>query len=179
MNRRSTSSAPVESAEVRQLLEAGGMSWPSGADNGHAVGANVAVLPKYSPLSDPIGAERLGATLAERARDRAPNVVVVWEDPEDLVLAHIVARELRMRAVRTWNADGLVAHVGSLPLEARALILTDVFRDTTPLRAMRAFIEQQGGVVIAALALVKAEYAIGAGVDVIALESLPGEGSAG
>lgn len=178
MNRQSTDSALVDPGEVRQLLEAGGMSLPSGPDDGQA-GANAAVLPKYSPLNDPSGAERLGATLAERARDHAPNVVVVWEDPEDLILAHIVARELGVRAVRTWNADGLVAHAGSLPAQARAVILTDIFRDTTPLRAMKAFIEQQGGVVIAALALVKTEYATGAGVDAIALESLPGEDRAG
>lgn len=178
MTRRSTSSTVVEAGQVRHLLEAGGMSWPAVVNDGRPAGS-AAALPKYSPLSDPIGAERLGATLAERVRAREPNVVVVWEDSEDAILAYIVARELGVRAVRTWNADGLVAHAGSLPPDAQALILADAFRDATPLLAMKAFIEQQGGLVTAAAVLVKTAGVTAAGVDVIGLATLPGEGSAG
>ena len=44
---------------------------------------------KYNGLADPSGAEDLARALAERLRSLDISAVVVWEDPEDVVLGHV------------------------------------------------------------------------------------------
>jgi hypothetical protein len=163
----------IDATEMRGLLEAGGMSWPEPV--GEDGLSDPSALPKYNPLRDPEGAERLGKAIAERARHLDPKVIVVWEETEDAVLAHIVARELDVRAVRTWNEEGLVAHTGPLHEADRALILADAFRDVVPLRAIKAFVEQQGGEVVGVAALVETQAAAAAGAALVALRRLTGE----
>jgi len=163
----------ADSGEVPALLEAGGLSWTQPAADGGPV--DPTGLSKYSALSDPDGAERLGLAVAERVRGRGANVVVIWEEPEDAVLAHIVARELGVRTVRTWNEEGLVGHAGTLPDTPRALLLADAFRDVEPLLAMKAFVEQQGGSVVAAGVLVTTGAEDEAGLELVGLQALPRE----
>ncbi len=122
--------------DLRGLLAAGGMRPADDADAAPA---------KYNGLADPAGAERLGQLLAERARSLEPSVVLVWEDPEDIVLGHVVARELGVRAVRTWNADGLVGQSSPLRAGDRALLVLDAVRDPRAVRAVHAVVDRDGG----------------------------------
>ena len=50
--------------------------------------------PVFDPFRNPAASDELGRELADRLRALAPNVVCVWEEPENMVLAHIVGREL-------------------------------------------------------------------------------------
>lgn len=177
MSAETTPKATLPPEQIRDLLRAGGMASPVGPEEERL--EDPGAPPKYNPLRDPAGAERLGTALAERARHVGANVVVVWEHHEDAILAHIVARELSVPAVRTWDADGLVAHSGSLPQHARALILADAFRSPTPLLAIKAFLEQQHGTVAAAAALLGTTATNGSGMQLISLQSSTFDENAG
>jgi hypothetical protein len=123
------------------LIAAGGMRPADVADE--------AALPgKYNGLVDPAGAEQLGRLIAEQARPLQPSVVLIWEDPEDIVLGHIVARELGVRAVRAWNADGLVGQSSPLHASDRALLVLDAVRDPRAVRAVQAVVDRDGGTLV-------------------------------
>jgi adenine/guanine phosphoribosyltransferase-like PRPP-binding protein len=130
-------SATKDTNEAAALLAAGGLSRPDGSGEAAAPG-------KYNPLLDPAGTERLGALLAERVRSLDPTVVIAWEDPEDAVLAHVVARELGVRALRAWNADGLVDQSSALNADDRAVLVLDALRDPAAVRAVRGIVERDG-----------------------------------
>jgi adenine/guanine phosphoribosyltransferase-like PRPP-binding protein len=111
-------------------------------------------IPKYNGLSDPPGAEELGRLLAERSRDAGATVVAVWEDPEDVVLGHVVGRELGLPVVRTYDADGLVGTGGPLPTAPRILLVADAVRDARVVRSARALAAREHGALVAAAVLV-------------------------
>lgn len=101
---------------------------------------------KYNGMADPQGAEVIGKALARSLKERDPvDVVVVWEDIEDVVLAHVVARELGTGVIRAFDADGIVGYSGPLPARPQAVMVTDLLRDDSPLRALRSLLERQGG----------------------------------
>ncbi len=112
---------------------------------------------KYNGLVDPAGAEELGRALAEKVRSLNPTVILLWEDPEDIVLGHIIGRELGVPVVRSYDADGLVEHIGDLLPSSRVLLLADAFRDLGPIHAMQTLIERQGGIVVGIAVLVEIE----------------------
>jgi hypothetical protein len=111
--------------------------------------------PKYNGLADPGGAEQLGAALAGRLRDAKPAAIVVWEDPEDVVLGHVVGRELGIPVVRAYDADGLVGRSPGLPEAARAALVADAIRDPRVVLAARAMLERERGSLIATAVLVR------------------------
>jgi len=80
--------------------------------------------------------------------------VVVWEDIENSVLAHIVARELGVTALRIIDASGVLDYDGSFGDDDRVVIVADAFRSDFPINAMRALIENHGGRVVAFGALI-------------------------
>lgn len=108
----------------------------------------------YNPLADPPGAEALGQALANALREVSPTVVLVWERPEDGVLGHVVARELGLRAVRAYDAEGLVGHGPGLDEGARIALVADAIRDVQPVRAARGLADQLGGALVATAVLV-------------------------
>lgn len=111
-------------------------------------------LPKYDGLADPAGAEELACDLAQRLREAAPNAIVVWEDPEDVVLGHVVGRELGLPVVRAYDADGLVGHSAGLPTAPRIALVADAIRDPRVVRAARAMADREGGRLVATAVLV-------------------------
>jgi adenine/guanine phosphoribosyltransferase-like PRPP-binding protein len=111
--------------------------------------------PKYSGLADPDGAEELGRALASRVRELAPAAIVIWEEPEDVVLGHVVGRELGLPVVRAFDADGLVGHSSGLPASPRVVLVTDAVRDGRVVRAAQALAEQQGGGLIGTAVLIE------------------------
>ncbi len=61
----------------------------------------------------------------------APELVLVWQDVEDVLLAHIVARELGVGVVRAYDADGVWPTPGRFLLRPESPIVTDLVRDDT------------------------------------------------
>lgn len=108
----------------------------------------------YSSLFDPPGAEALGRSLSEALRPWQPTKVLVWEDIENSVLAHIVARELGVTATRVLDASGVLDYDGSFGPADRVVIVADAFRTDFPINAMRALTENHGGRVVAFGALI-------------------------
>jgi hypothetical protein len=104
---------------------------------------------KYSGLSDPAGAEQLGQALGSRLARTRPDVLLVWEDVEDVVLGYVVARVLGVTVVRTYDAEGIVACSGEIGRGARAVAVTDSVRDPTVMRALRSVVERSGGELVA------------------------------
>lgn len=108
----------------------------------------------YTALTDPQGAERLGAELARRCEAHRPSCLLIWQGPHDLVLAHIVARTLGTPIVRAHNSEGLVEIDGTFPKDGgRVLLVGDVFISAEVVRALCATAQQQGQKVVAAASL--------------------------
>ena len=138
------------SIEMGELLARGGMLGSCTADGG----PDEIVWSSYNPALDPAGAERLATALAAEIGGVELDVVLVWEDAEELVLAHILAREFGVAVVRAYDFDGLVRYVGSFPEHPRVVLLADSFQDASTLRALNSLVAQQDGVVVATAALV-------------------------
>jgi adenine/guanine phosphoribosyltransferase-like PRPP-binding protein len=131
-------------------------TWALLGRGGSATDAEQAVRPaKYSGLADPDGAEELGQALAGRVRDLGPAAIVIWEDPEDVVLGHVVGRELGLPVVRAFDADGLVGHSTGLAAAPRVVLVSDAIRDGRVVRAAQALAEQQGGALIGTAVLIE------------------------
>jgi adenine/guanine phosphoribosyltransferase-like PRPP-binding protein len=161
--------APLDDARFTELIARG--TAPAGA------GAAVRPAPgKYNGMADPAGAEELGRDLADRLREIAPDAVVVWEDPEDVVLGHVVARELGVRLVHAFDADGLVGTNGELPDKPRVALVADAVRDGRAVLAARAIAGREGGSLVATAVLVGSTALDGAADEagrVIALSTGP------
>jgi adenine/guanine phosphoribosyltransferase-like PRPP-binding protein len=112
-------------------------------------------LAKYNGLLDPPGAEALGSALAEHLGGREIDLVVVWEEVEDVVLGFVIAQRLSVPVLRTFNADGLVGHAGQVPRGARAVLVTDCLRTPHAMRAVKALLENVGGELLGVAALVE------------------------
>lgn len=140
----------MEQVELNQLLSRGGMTTVRQRGAGEA--GEMVEVTKYNSGLDPAGAEQLGMALSKQLEAHG-EVVLVWQDPEDLVLGHIVARELGVTVARAFDADGLIEFVGRFPQHAAVVILADMFRDETVLRALDALVAQRGGHVSAYAAL--------------------------
>jgi len=106
-------------------------------------------LPKFDPFGDPSAADLLGRELARRLRGLNANVVCVWEEPEDMVLGHVLGLAMGVGWTRCVNADGLVALIGSMPAAPRCVIVADAVRATEPIAAIRNLVHVHGGEVVA------------------------------
>jgi len=142
----------MDEAEVWSALERG-----QGVLRGHFAEADRHAdlrLSKYNGLLDPRGAEMLASALASKLAGSEATLVVVWEDVEDVVLGHVVGRDLNLPVLRTFNADGLVGHAGPLPQGAKAILVTDTVRSPLAPRAVQALLERSGGSLLGVAALV-------------------------
>ncbi len=138
--------ARLDEARIAELIARPG---------GRATDATPGPAPdKYNGMADPAGAEELGGELAARLRDVAPDAIVVWEDAEDVVLGHVVARELGVPMVRAYDADGLIGTNGELPRQPRVALVADAIRDARVVRAASALAARDGGSLEATAVLV-------------------------
>jgi len=110
---------------------------------------------KYNGLADPAGAEELARALASLVRELMPTAILVWEDPEDVLIGHVVGRELAVPVVRAFNAEGLVGHSAGLPARPRTVLVGDAVRDPTVVRAVRALTEKRGGALAGTVVIVE------------------------
>lgn len=134
---------------VRNLLGRGGLIVPEPEE-----GSLTLTLPRYNGLQHPDGAEQLGSELASSLREFDATALLIWEGPQDLVLAYVVARELGVHAIRSYDRDGLVGFEGDFLPEGRVVLVADAFREAEPIRAMCALARHQGQEVKAAGALI-------------------------
>lgn len=75
------------------------------------------------PLHDPRRTERVGGALARQLGDRGVTAVVCWNSSEDIVLAHVVARELGVELRLADEAEGIVTLAAPLtPQDTVALV---------------------------------------------------------
>jgi hypothetical protein len=142
----------ISEAAVQETLGRAGMvptvgrDWPADAS-----------IPRFNAFVDPAGTERLGKWIAERSNPMRPNVVLVWNDPDTSVLAHIVCRELGIRWVCAYDEGGLIESRGRIEPGERVLLLADAFRNDEDIKALVALSSMQGGTIVGAASLVSTE----------------------
>jgi adenine/guanine phosphoribosyltransferase-like PRPP-binding protein len=147
----------VDDARTAELIERGGGGVSADGPGGGP--------PKYNGLADPAGAEDLARALADRLRSLDVTAIVVWEDPEDVVLGHVIGRELGLPVVRAYDADGLIGHSSGMPEHPRVALVTDAVRDQRVVLAARALAERDGGRLVATAVLVTTAELEGVGED--------------
>jgi adenine/guanine phosphoribosyltransferase-like PRPP-binding protein len=108
----------------------------------------------YRPLRAPSAASELVTRFARVAREAGADLVLVWDDLDQVVLGQLLAAQLGVGVARAYDADGLVAIRDDAPLEGRVLLVTDALRDPRTLAAMRGIIEQRGSIVAGIAVLV-------------------------
>jgi hypothetical protein len=129
---------------VTQALTAGGM-WIEGEHRGTDLGGG---LGKFNALFNPASTEMLGKRLANLASSLGASCVLLKEDePTDVILAHVVARELGLRAARAINRDGLIEIVGPLGSGERVLVVADGIRDERVVDGLRAAVDRAGSTI--------------------------------
>ncbi|MFJ4651906.1 hypothetical protein ACIP5Y_11600 [Nocardia sp. NPDC088792] len=167
--------------EALAALTRGGFTPPP--DSHDESPSDGAPLPRYQPSRDPAGAEELGRALARALRDAAADpdaaadTVLVWDDSDDLVLAHVVARELGATVMRALEIEGLVLPLGEHGPPGAVVLLADAFRTRAALRALHALAAREGGRVTAIAALIatpQLDAAAGLPVHTLLPERRPG-----
>lgn len=126
----------------------------------------------FDPFRDPIVTDQIGQDLAHRMRGLDPNVVCVWEEPADMILAHVVARELGLGWVRCVNSDGLAAIIGPLPRSPRAALVSSVALGIQTIRAIQNLLAVHGGGLVGVGVLVGTEQLDEVASEVPAVVSL-------
>lgn len=114
-------------------------------------------------LTDPEFAEATGKDLAARSGALGVDFVVAWYEPESVILAHIVARELRIPVVSAEDSEGLIGLLAPPAAGGRGLIVADSFSGTRSVRAIIGAIANAGSEV-AGVAVLDSSSAL-AGID--------------
>jgi hypothetical protein len=108
-------------------------------------------------LSDPAAAEVVGRWMADEARAYRPDLVVVWDEPQAAVLAHIVAREVGCAVVRAVVTEGLVVLIDAPRTARRAILVAGEFTAENSLSALLGVVESHGLEAVAAAVAVGGE----------------------
>lgn len=108
-------------------------------------------VPDPRLLNDPRRTERVGARLAERLADHRPTLVVCWDDSDDVVLAHVVARELGIELRLANEVEGIVALERPLPDGAVVALVAESLASRTAIGGL-AGVVAHGGARVAAVA---------------------------
>jgi adenine/guanine phosphoribosyltransferase-like PRPP-binding protein len=111
------------------------------------------------------------ARFAEVAREAQAELVLVWDDLDQIVLGQLLAAQLGVGVARAYDADGLVAIRDDEALGGRVLLVTDALRDPRTLAALRGIVEQRGSTVAGIAVLVATDELREAadGVPILAL----------
>ena len=95
-------------------------------------------------LEDPRSVEAAGQRVAEVLSDRSVTTILVGEDVRDLLLGHVVARELDARLVYAFDDSGLVSASGVIERDARVAFIGTAIAATPPVRTVIALLERTG-----------------------------------
>lgn len=100
-------------------------------------------------LTDPARTERVGAALAAAMDGLGVTAVVCWDNSEDAVLSHVVARELGTELILAVEIEGIVSLLQPLPAEARVALVAEEFRARTGLAGLAGVVRHAGGDTVA------------------------------
>ena len=103
--------------------------------------------------TDPRIVEQLGVSIAERALALGATAVVSWFDPDETVLAHIVARQLDVPRAAVELDLGLLTLSPHLSRSRRVLLLATSLNVARPVRSLRTLLEGEGHTVVGAIRL--------------------------
>jgi hypothetical protein len=99
---------------------------------------------RFEPTLDPPSAEWLVSQMLALRSSPGIDKVVCWDEPEDLVLAHIVAGQLGIRWVLATGGQGEAAIVGTVSIGDRLALVTDAVRGNLPVDLIRNEISGRG-----------------------------------
>lgn len=102
-----------------------------------------------STFHDPVAVEAAGQAVAARLSHLRPEVVLSSDHWRDVLLGHVVARELGARTTHIYDAQGTVELSEPLTAGARCLLVGAVFEHLNSVRAALAAVDYQGGEVVA------------------------------
>ncbi len=144
----------MDTVEIWSLLRRGGLT---GAEPIKLAEDRLVGLPKYNGLADPVGVEILGSELATLLGDLQASVVIVWENVEDVVLGHIIGRQLGVPVIRTYDEEGLAVSAVPIPAGSQGILVSDALRDGQVIKATDALLRQAGGRLVSMAVLVSAD----------------------
>lgn len=110
-------------------------------------------------LNDPTRTERVGGELATAMDGLSVTAVVCWDNTEDAVLGHVVARQLGTELVLAVGIEGIVSLLQSLPADARVALVAEEFRARTGVAGLAGVVRHAGGETVA-VAAVRGEPAL-------------------
>lgn len=114
-------------------------------------------LPGINVLADPQATEAAGRRIAEQAVALHPGCVVIWDDPQSAVLAHIVSRELGCSTARAFEYEGLIDLIDVPEKGTRGLLVAESFATTMSVQALVGVARNQGITVVGIAALIHSE----------------------
>ena len=148
------SACKVDTVEIWSLLRRGGLT---GAESMKLAEDGLARLPKYNGLADPVGADELGSELAKLLGGLQASLVLVWENVEDVVLGHVIGRQLGVPVIRTYDEEGLAVSAMPIPAGSQGILVSDALRDGQVIKATNALLRQAGGRLVSVAVLVSAD----------------------
>lgn len=122
-----------------------------------------------SGLRSPAEVEDLGMALTGKIRDAIASdidVVLTWEELDDVLLGHVVAREVGARLALSYLDEGIVELAEPLPPGARVALVSRAFTQVNSVRAAAAAVGHFGAALVIAACL--------RGTDVLDNELPPG-----
>ncbi len=143
----------MDTVEIWSLLRRGGLTDAEPMK----LADRLVGLPKYNGLADPVGAEVLGSELATLLGDLQASVVIVWENVEDVVLGHIIGRQLGVPVIRTYDEEGLAVSAVPIPAGSQGILVSDALRDGQVIKATDALLRRAGGRLVSVAVLVSAD----------------------
>jgi hypothetical protein len=104
-------------------------------------------------LADPRATELIARKLSDLLVDLALDCLVIRDDPQPAVLAHIVARNLGCATMRVYEAEGLVELLDEPTPGARAAVIGERFPTENSLSALIGRARHSGLAVVAIVAV--------------------------
>jgi hypothetical protein len=129
---------------------------------------------KINVLSEPAAAERAGVELAGGLARENVQVVLSWDESEDAVLAHVIAREVGARTVQVFNSGGILFLTDVINSGERVVLVGDAFRSSNALLGPIGLVHGTDAEVAVVAAIKSTEHleSLDAGdIDVITLVS--------
>lgn len=125
-----------------------------------------------SAFHEPATVEAAGKALAARVAHLRPEVVLNSDQWRNVLLGHVVARELEARTTHIYDAQGTVELSEPLSPGARCILVAAAFEQPNSVRAALAVVAYHGGEVVAVGCLSRTqvlEQELGADLTVVDL----------
>ncbi|MGH3354945.1 MAG: hypothetical protein ACRDOJ_03545 [Nocardioidaceae bacterium] len=104
-------------------------------------------------IAEPAALEEAGRKLATEVVDRLggkqPTAVACWENADDAVLAHVVARELGVPVWHALEVEGLVSLDRDLDDEPAAVLVLESLQAASDIAGLAGVVANNGGQIVA------------------------------